>query len=177
VATIILTVVASAKAQADEFVKKFQQTKFLLVSRTSLDTISVGAWLIDNGATCHMTGARELFKSFIESDSDMHVELGMGTKHAIKRSGTVSFWMESSSVLRVTNVLWVPELMRSVLSVSAIEKKGFDILFQDAQVLIKPRGFNSDTTVVFGVRESNLYKLKGQPMQAMASSIVAENKE
>jgi hypothetical protein len=31
-----------------------------------------------------------LFESFIESDSDVHVELGMGTKHAVKGSGTVS---------------------------------------------------------------------------------------
>jgi hypothetical protein len=75
-----------------------------------------------------MTGARELFESFTESDSDMYVELGMGTKHAVKGSGTVPFQMESGGVLRVTNVLWVPELRRSVLSVSTIEKKGFDCM-------------------------------------------------
>jgi hypothetical protein len=44
-------------------------------------------------------------------------------------------------------------------------------------VLIKPRGSSSDTTIVLGVRESNLYMLKGQPMRAMASSKVAKNKE
>ena len=45
-------------------------------------------------------------------------------------------------------------------------------------MLTKPRGSSSDTTTVFGVRESNLYRLKGQPMRAMASSSrVAENKE
>jgi hypothetical protein len=79
--------------------------------------------------------------------------------------------MESGDVLRVTNVLWVLELGRSVLSVSTIEKKGFDVLFPDGQVLIKPRGSSSDTVVVLGVRESNLYRLKGQPMRAMASSV------
>jgi hypothetical protein len=50
-------VVASAKAQVDEFAKKFEN-EFLLVSHLSSGTISVGAWLIDSGATCHMTGAR-----------------------------------------------------------------------------------------------------------------------
>jgi hypothetical protein len=58
----------------------------------------------------------------------VHVELGMGTKHAVKGSGTVPFRMESGGVLRVTNVLWVPKL-RSVFSVSTIENKGFDVLF------------------------------------------------
>jgi hypothetical protein len=56
-------VVASKKAQEDEFAKKFEQTEFLLVSETSFGTISVGAWLINNGATYHMTGARELFEN------------------------------------------------------------------------------------------------------------------
>jgi hypothetical protein len=74
-----------------------------------------------------------LFESFTKSDSDVHVELGMGTKHAVKGSGTVPFLMESGGVLRVMDMLWVPELRRSVLSVSVIEKKGFDVAFQDGQ--------------------------------------------
>jgi hypothetical protein len=49
-------VVASTKAQVDEFAKKFEH-EFLLVSHLSSGTISVGAWLLDSGATCHMTGA------------------------------------------------------------------------------------------------------------------------
>jgi len=33
-----------------------------------------------------------------------------------------------------------------------------------------PRGSSSDKAVVFGVRESNMYRLKGKPMRAMASN-------
>jgi hypothetical protein len=39
--------------------------------------------------------------------------------------------MESGDVLRVTNVLWVPKLKKSVLSVSMIEEKGCRVLFRD----------------------------------------------
>jgi hypothetical protein len=125
-----------------------------------------------------MIGAWELFESFTKSDSDMHVELGMGTKHAMRGSRTVSFRMESGGVVRVTNVLRVPKLKRRVLSVLMIEKKGFDAVFQDGQALIKPKGSSSNPTVVLGVRERNLYRLKGQPMRAMASSSkVAKNNE
>jgi len=55
-----------------------------------------------------MTGAQEVFESFTKSDSDLYVELGMGTKHAVQGSGTVPFWTKSGGILRVTNVLWVP---------------------------------------------------------------------
>jgi hypothetical protein len=83
--------------------------------------------MLDIGATCHMTGAWEIFKSFKNLDLNMHVELGVGTKHSLKGTGTIPFHMELGSLLRVMNVLWVPKLKRSVLSVSLIEKNGFDI--------------------------------------------------
>jgi hypothetical protein len=43
--------------------------------------------------------------------------------HAVIEIGTVPTQIELGSVLRVMDVLWVPELRRSVLLVSAIEKK------------------------------------------------------
>jgi hypothetical protein len=71
----------------DEFFKKFER-ELLLVSHISSNTISFGALLLDNRATCHMTGARYFFDIFTESNLDVHVELGMGTKPAVKGFGT-----------------------------------------------------------------------------------------
>jgi hypothetical protein len=47
--------------------------------------------------------------------------------------------MDSGDVLRVSNVLWVPELRRSVLLVSTIEEKGYAVLFQDRKVIFVSR--------------------------------------
>jgi hypothetical protein len=118
----------ASSTEVDE-VAHMLQREFLLVSTLSGVVFGSGTWFVDNSATCHMTGARELFESFIESDSDLFVELGMGTKHAVQGSGIVPFRMELGDVLRLTNVLWVPELRRSVLLVSDIEKKGYEVLF------------------------------------------------
>jgi hypothetical protein len=90
-----------------------------------------GTWLVDSRASFHMTGARELFEKFTKTDSDLCVELSMGTGNALQGSCIVSFKLESKEMLRVLNVLWVPELRRSVLSVSEIENKGYHILFRD----------------------------------------------
>jgi hypothetical protein len=57
------------------------------------------------------------------------------------------------------------------------EKRGFDIVFQDGHALIKPRGSSSYATLIIGVRESNLYRIKGNPMRAMVSNTMVENKE
>jgi hypothetical protein len=73
-------------------------------------------------------------------------------------------------VLRVSNVLWVPELKRSVLSISEIEKKVYHILFRDGQVLFVPRRSNFRSTAILGVKEGNLYRLRDQPMRAVNKS-------
>jgi hypothetical protein len=79
------------------------------------------------------------------------------------------FRLESGEVSRVSNVLWVPELRRSVLSVLEIEKKGYHLLFRDGRVLFVPRRSSFISTMVLGVREGNLYRSRGQPMRAVAS--------
>jgi hypothetical protein len=75
----------------------------------------------------------------------------MVTKHVVKGYGIVTLQLKSGGTLTVMDVLWVPK-PRSVLSVSTIEKKGFDILFQDGHTLINPRGSSSNITTVLGVR-------------------------
>jgi hypothetical protein len=94
-------VVVSINTQLDGFCKKFEHTKFLLISHTSLGTILDSAWLIYSGATCHMKGVQYVFKRFTKSDSKMHVEFGMGTNHAVNKFGIVSFQMELGGTLRV----------------------------------------------------------------------------
>jgi hypothetical protein len=84
-------VVVSTKTQVDTFCKKFEQTKFLLVSQTSMGIILTDVWLIDNGATWHTKGAQEVFNILTRSKSKMHVEFGMGTKHVVKAFGTMPF--------------------------------------------------------------------------------------
>jgi hypothetical protein len=92
----------------------------------------------------------------------------MGTKHAVQGFDIVSFKLESRELLRVSNVLWVPEHRRSVLLVSKVEKNGYHILFQDGQVLFVPRRSIFVSLLVLGVREGKLYRLRGQPMHDMA---------
>jgi hypothetical protein len=61
--------------------------------------------------------------------------------------------LDSGDVLRVTNVLWVPELRRIILLVSKIEKKGYYILLWNGHVLSVPRGSSFIFVVVLRVRE------------------------
>jgi hypothetical protein len=63
----------------------------LLVFALSSIVSSNETCLVDSGSSFHITGAKELFDNFIETGSDLSVELGMGTKHALRGSGIVWF--------------------------------------------------------------------------------------
>ena len=66
-------------------------------------------------------------------------------------------------MMRVQDVLFVPGLRYSVISVLVIKKKGFEVLFQDGEARLRPRG-SSSAGIVIGVREHGLYRLTGKLM-------------
>jgi hypothetical protein len=56
-------------------------------------------------------------------------------------------------------VLYVPGLKNNLLSILAMEDRGFSITFQKGKVLICLDKAIPDNTMVVGVREGTLYKL------------------
>jgi len=58
-------------------------------------------------------------------------------------------------------VLYVPGLKKNLLSISALDKKGFRVAFIDGQVLMWPKGKSIEDAVAIGEEEGGLYKLKG----------------
>jgi hypothetical protein len=131
----------------------------------STNTYSRSVWYLDNGASRHMTGTHELFTSWSEIDSGLHVELGTHAKCGVEGVGTVRFHLESGGFLEVEDVLYVPELKKNLLSVSVLEDMGFAVTFQRGKVLICSEGAIPDTTMSIGVREGRLYRLQGQPVR------------
>jgi hypothetical protein len=72
----------ASTTKVDDIADRFQR-EILLVSDLSGTVSSRETWLVDNGASFHMTGARELFDTLTETGSDLCVELGMGAKHSV----------------------------------------------------------------------------------------------
>jgi hypothetical protein len=50
-----------------------------------------------------------------------------------------------------------------------LRRRVYHILFQEGHVLFVPRRSSFKSTVVLGVREGNLYRLRGQPMHVVTS--------
>jgi hypothetical protein len=61
-------------------------------------------------------------------------------------------------------------LTKNLLSISALDKKGFRVAFIDGEVLMWPKGKTIEDAIVIGTKEGGLYKLKGHSEAAMTYS-------
>jgi hypothetical protein len=73
--------------------------------------------------------------------------------------------------MKMKYVLYVPGLTKKMLSISALNKKGFRVAFIDGEVLMWPKGKTIEDTIVIGTKEDGLYKLKGHSEATLTHSI------
>ena len=95
-------------------------------------------------------------------------------KSPIKGSGESSYKPDSGKSMTMKEVLFVPGLNNKFLSIYALDAKGTRVAFVDGQVFMWPKG-NTIADAVIWEQQGGLYKLKGQPKQAMVHESVELN--
>jgi hypothetical protein len=108
-----------------------------------------------------MTGYKDSLSNLTHKDSPHKVKLGDEYQYPIKGVGEASYKLDSRNPMKMKEVLYVPGLKKNLLSISALDEKGYRVAFVDGQVLMWPIGKTFDDVVVIGVQEGGLYKLKG----------------
>jgi len=117
-----------------------------------------------------MTGVREYFSELSESGTDIEVVLDDDRVARAVGVGTLTFQRESKPPLKVSDVLYVPWMRKNRISVSALEDRGYKVLFRGKQVLMYPRGTPTDSARVIGVRHAKVYKFAFQSLLALSNS-------
>lgn len=77
-------------------------------------------WFMDSGAFLHICQDEHLFDTYKSHSSHQHVLLGDNTKLRIKREGEVRIRLTSGDVIKLINVLHVPEITKNLLSVKQL---------------------------------------------------------
>ena len=70
---------------------------------------------------------------------------------------STSLQLESNDTLQLSDVLYVPGMKINLVSISALEDKGYKVAFLDGKVLAWQKNSSMDTTKVIGMREESLY--------------------
>jgi hypothetical protein len=103
-------------------------------------TTGEDTWLIDSGASKHMTGQRDIHSSLTEKDFPQKVSLGDDYQYPIKGMGESTHKLDLGTSMRMKDVFYVPSLTKNLLSMSLLDKKGFRVAFIDGEVLMWPKG-------------------------------------
>ena len=120
-----------------------------------------------------MTGSQEALTSLVKKESPHKVKLGDDFQYPIKGVGEASYKLDSGKSIKMKDVLFVLGLKNKLLSISALDKKGFRVAFVDGEVLLWQRGKTIEDAIVIGEEEGGLYKLKGHVDTAFIHNTVS----
>ncbi|XP_016679117.1 uncharacterized protein [Gossypium hirsutum] len=93
------------------------------------------SWLIDSGCTNHMTYDKELFEE-LRNTEVKRMRIGNGEYLEVKGKGTVAITSYEGTKF-VSDVLFVPKIDQNLLSVGQLLDKGYKVLFENKQCLIR----------------------------------------
>jgi hypothetical protein len=128
------------------------------------------AWLIDSGASFHMTPHREWFCEYEKYDGG-NVFLGNDSTTRIIGRGRVKLRLIDGRIRTLPGVLHIPGMARNLISVSKMEDVGVKTIFEKGTC----RMVRGAMVLMRGVRFGTLYKLLGSTISdGCNSSIVPD---
>lgn len=126
-----------------------------ICSSTEVSTTN-DSWLLDSGASRHMTRKKDWYSSFKPLQEPMNVTVGNNAKCPVEGTGTIAFSIQEGETKELSDVLLVPQLKKNLISVAAITDRNLEVCFKrtGAEIL------NAAGKVVGrAVRKNNLYEL------------------
>lgn len=132
-------------------VESIRKDFYFISSLSSSITNNNEIWLVDSGASRHITGYRSSLTDLTKKDYSIHVDLGNVSKYAVKGVGYTSFQLDLGDILHMSGILFVPGLKKNLLFIYALEDKGYIVSFVDGKGLVWHKDSSIDSTDVIGV--------------------------
>ncbi|GJU60511.1 hypothetical protein Tco_1238277 [Tanacetum coccineum] len=100
-----------------------------MISEVNLVGTNNSGWWIDTGATRHVCADKSMFHSFRAVDNGQKLYMGNSATADIKGEGDVILKMTSEKELKLTNVLYVLEIRKNLVSGWLLNKFGYPLVF------------------------------------------------
>eukprot|EP00253_Pinus_taeda_P028910 PITA_28910 len=117
------------------------------------------AWILDSGATQHMTCRSDFFWNFQDFQLNS-IFLADDTKHTPYGKGAVKVFLPGIGEKIIFNVWYVPSFKKKVLSLVTIRQAGHQVIMEDGLVKINSVKQNLKT-VMTGYEDGKLLWMKG----------------
>ncbi|PHT74170.1 hypothetical protein T459_21447 [Capsicum annuum] len=96
-------------------------------------------WWMDSGATHHVCANKELFLSFASAQAEEMLYMANFATAKVEGTGKICLKMSSGKVLTLSNVQYIPELRRNLISISFLDKNGFKCVTVSGKVIVSNR--------------------------------------
>ena len=117
---------------------------------------SKSTWWIDSGATVHVANSLQGFRSTRTTQrNERCIKVANGVQAEVEAVGDLSLELANGSNILLRDVLFVPSLQRNLISVSNLDKDGYDCNFGNGKCEIM---FNKEC-VGLAILQNELYLL------------------
>ena len=89
------------------------------------------------GVSFYMTGCRYFFSDLEEKYLQLHTNMGDDGRYSAIGVGTITFQRESSSLMRLKDVMFVPSLKKNIISVAVLEDCGYYVIFSKGKAFLR----------------------------------------
>ncbi|WKA01333.1 hypothetical protein VitviT2T_019618 [Vitis vinifera] len=111
-----------------------------VVSEVNLVGSNPKEWWIDTGATHHVCSDKKMFSTFEPIENGEKVFMGNSATSEIKGQSKVILKMTSGKELTLTNVLYVSEIRKNLVSGSLLNNHGFRLVFESNKFVLSKSG-------------------------------------
>ena len=130
-------------------------------------------WLIDSGASVHITNNDEKMSKVEPAFETIIVGNGMEVK--AKKKGTVTIKTEQGTLLQMSNVLYVPNFEKNLLSVAKLTSNGATVSADSEKMTLTKGELTITTKKETG--NNGMYYITGERIETQESGLVALNKQ
>jgi transposase InsO family protein len=129
-------------------------------------------WILDSGATSHVTGQRSLLSGIQRTSHIGSVRTAGGQIHTVHGTGRTNLTLPSGNVTTIQDILYVPGIKKNLLSVGAIADSGAVLIFSSDKCHILDEQTHQTLATASRSHASDLYRL--DPGQHSSSSSFQE---
>lgn len=148
---------------------------------TSLDNphpLDSSVWLLDTGATHHMTYNYDWLHNIDYLEKPLEVYLGDNSIQLAEAYGDVLITLPNKKQITIKKVYYVPGLQKNLLSVSELTSIGLTIEFTKQGCILRATTPSGSTISLSCLKHGRLYPIgTSQPALALASTIKTPTQE
>ena len=146
------------------------------LEEVNLTTDGIKGWWVDTGATRHVCPDKTMFHTLKETSGQDKLYMGNAATAEIKGEGDVILKWTSGRELKLTNVLYVPELRKSLVSGWLLNKNGFRLVFESDKFVLTKRGlYVGQGYALNGMFKLNVVPIKKVNENASTSAYLIES--